>query len=194
MIRYSMYSGEEITPENGSSNIDAIGSSTKNVVNTNSVITGQQNAQHNEQNASGICNDPTNSINDNIKEYTPPKSDAGVTHISSSGAIKDSCESESDLKFENDKPHLHTLSQIKHVTGVPINCKDTMLSSMLMRHNGEVRDLNGGTEVGYHNNSNAIDELTLVNKEFPYHYDYESIWHCNTPPPPPFPKGFFFVI
>ena len=189
-----MYSGEEITPENGSSNIGAIGSSTKNVVNTNSVITGQQNAQHNEQNASGICNDPTNSINDNIKEYTPPKSEARVTHISSSGEIKDSCESESDSKFENDNPHFHNPSQIKHGTGVPINCKDTMLSSMLMRHNGEVRDLNGGTEVGYHNNSNAIDELSLVNKEFPYHYDYESIWHCNTPPPPPFPKGFFFVI
>ena len=112
MIRYSMYSGEEITPENGSSNIDAIGSSTKNVVNTNSVITGQQKAQHNEQNALGICNDPTKAINDNIKEDTPPKSEDHVTHISSSGAIKDSCEPESDSTFENDKPHLHNLSQI----------------------------------------------------------------------------------
>ena len=187
-----MYSGEEITPENAASNVEAIGSSTKNVVNTNSVITGQQNAQHNDQNALGISNNPNKVINDNIKEDTPQKSEDRVRHIPSSGAINDGCESESDSKFENDKLHLHKPSQIKHVTGVPINCKDTMLSSMLMRHNGEVRGLNGGTEVGYHNNSNANDDLSLVNKEFPYNYDYESIWHCNTPPPPPFPKGFIF--
>ena len=103
-----MYSGEEITPENASSNIEAINSSTKNVVNTNSVIIGQQN----EQNALGVCNNPTKAINDNIKEDTPPKSEDHVTHISSSGAIKDSCEPESDSTFENDKPHLHNLSQI----------------------------------------------------------------------------------
>ena len=187
-----MYSGEEITPENGSSNIDAIGTSTKNVVNTNSVTIGQQNVEHNEQSALGICNNLTKAIKDNVKEDTPPKSEDRVPHISSSGAIKDSCESELDSKFKNDKPHLHMPSQMEHVTGVPINCKDTMLSSMLIRHNGEVRGLNGGTEVGHHNDSNAVDELSLVNKEFPYHYDYESIWHCNTPPPPPFPKGFIF--
>ena len=187
-----MYSGEEITTENAPSNKDVIGSSTKNVVNTNSVITGQQNVQHNEQSALGICNNPNKAINDNIKEDTPKKSEDGVTYVSSSGAIKDGCESESDSKFKNDEPHLQNPSQIKHVTGVPINCKDTMLSSMLMRHNGEVRGLSGGTEVGYHNNSDATDELLLVNREFPYHYDYESIWHCNTPPPPPFPKGFIF--